>query len=264
MVKSWNGISVICSDLLGIILVLRLLSLRLHRVYEVFCAYIIFGLLSSSVYLIDAYLRMLDYRITYLVVFFGSWILTWWMVYSLLDAILARLPGILKFSRILLGVVFALAILLGVVSVKSEFSVAQARYGFWSLRFAAAVAIPLERVITTVSLVALLAIQSFVLWFPVQLPRNLVFFSIGFVFNFVCEAVLLLMREHLPHGAAAIIDPANIFILSASFAYFALTITRAGESIPMRIGHRWRPVEQQRLVQQLEQINDALLRTVKH
>src|SRR5947209_6843416 len=106
MVKSWNGISVICSDLLGIILVVRLLSMRLHRVYKVFCAYIIFGLLSSSVYLIDAPFRILDYRITYLLVFLGSWILTWWMVYSLLDAILARLPGILKFSRILLGVVF--------------------------------------------------------------------------------------------------------------------------------------------------------------
>jgi hypothetical protein len=264
MVRSWNGISLFICDVLGIILVVRLLSLRLHRIYKVFCAYVVFGLLSSSIYFLDRYLRILDYRISYIVVAIGTWVLTWWMVYSLLEAILARLPGILRFSRILLWAVFALAILLGIVSARSEFKLAQSHYGVGSLRFAVAASIVWERVVTTVSLFALLAIQAFVLWFPVQLPRNLVFFSIGFVFNFVCEAILLVIREHSPTAAAAVIDPANLLVLSASFAYFAVAITPAGESIPMRIGHRWHPAEQERLVQQLADINDVLLRTARH
>jgi hypothetical protein len=215
-------------------------------------------------YFVDIALRALDYRVTYVSVVLGTWVLTWWMVYSLLEAILARLPGILKFSRVLLSVVFALAILLGMVAIRSQFMLAESQYGLRSLGFAVAIAILWERFVVIVSLVALLAIQAFVLWFPVQLPRNLVFFSIGFVFNFVCEAALLVIRERWPTVMAAITDPANLLVLSVSFAYFAITITSAGEFIPMRIGHRWHPAEQERLVQQLENINDALLRTVRH
>jgi hypothetical protein len=186
------------------------------------------------------------------------------MVYALLGAILARLPGILQFSRKLLVVVFVLATLFAVLSAKSEIRLDQSSYGDWSLKLAVILASPIERVVTTVSLVALLAIQGFILWFPVPLPRNLVLFSIGFVFNFVCETALLVIRGLLPRSAAAVIDPVNLFVLSACFAYFAIAITSAGESIPVRLGHIWHRAEQERLFRQLEQINGALLKTVRN
>lgn len=264
MVIPWNGIALCTSDILGTVLVLRLLSLKLHRVYKVFCAYLLYVLASSSVIFIQASTHALDYRVTYLVIAVGSWTLTLSMVYALLGAILARLPGILTFSRKLLIVVFAAAAVFAAISAEPEIRVASSLYGSWSLKLAVVLASPIERVVTTVSLVALLAIQGFILWFPVPLPRNLVLFSVGFVFNFVCETALLMVRGLLPPAAAGIVDPVNLFVLSASFAYFALVITSAGESIPVRVGHIWRRSEQERLFQQLEEINGALLRSVRN
>lgn len=260
----WNGIALCANDVVGSVLVFRLLSLRLHRVYKVFCAYLIFVLLSSSIAFAEASAHVLDYRVTYLVVAIGTWTLTLGMVYALLGAILARLPGILKFSRYLLVIVFLVATVFAVVSARKEFHSDKTSHGDWSLDLAVALASPMERVVTTVSLLALLAIQGFILWFPVPLPRNLVLFSIGFVFNFVCETVLLIIRGLLPPSAAAIIDPVNLFVLSACFTYFALVITSAGESIPMRLGHIWQRSEQERLFRQLEQINGVLLKSVRN
>ena len=259
----WNRIALFTSGVLGTILVARLLSLRLHRVYRVFCVYLAYVLLSSLLVFVEASAHHLDYRIVYLAIATGSWILTPWMVYSLLDAILAQLPGILKFSRWFLVIVFLGGIALAILSARSEYVMDRNNNGASPLEFAVILCSPMERVVTTVSLIALLAIQAFLLWFPVQLPRNLVFFSIGFVFNFVCETVLLVIRGLLPASAAAVIDPVNLFVLSACFAYFAMSINREGESIPVRIGHHWRREEQKRLLEQMENINIALLRSVR-
>lgn len=260
----WNGIALVTSDVLGLVLVARLLSLRLHRVYRVFCAYVIYVLLSSSFVFVEASLGALDYRVSYLMIAVGSWILTFWMVYESLTAILARLPGILRFSRKLLLTVFAVSLVLAIFFARSEFDHDQSSYPVWSIEFAVVLVSVVERVVTTVSLLALLAIQSFLLWFPVQLPRNLVLFTMGFVFNFVCETALLVLRAFVTPPIVAIIDALNLFVLSACFGYFAIVITRAGESIPTRIGHRWHPAEQQRLVGRLEEINVALLKSVRN
>ena len=259
----WNGIALCKSDVLGIVLVFRLLSLRLHRVYRVFCAYLLFVLLSSSIIFAQASAKAFDYRITYLAIALGSWILTLSMVYALLEAILARLPGILRFSRQLLLAVFVVAGFFGAISAKAEVGSTQAFQRVWSLRLAVILVSPIERIVTTISLVALLAILAYILWFPVQLPRNLVFFSIGFVFNFVCETALLFIRGILPPSAAGFIDPTNLFVLSACFAYFCLVITRAGESIPMRVGRLSPPVDQERLIHQLEELNIILMKSVR-
>lgn len=264
MVTTWNGIALFTNDVVGIVLIVRLLSLRLHRVYKVFCAYVLLVLFSPPMAVAERSIEALDYRVIYLLVAVGTWTLTLWMVYALLGAILTRLPGILRFSRRLLGIVFALATVFAILSARPEFHSDQNSYSRWSLDFAVALVSPIERVVTTVSLLALLAIQAFILWFPVSLPRNLVLFSIGFVFNFICETVLLLIRGWLPASAAAVIDPVNLFVLAACLLYFSLVITAAGETIPVRLGHIWHASEQDRLFRQLEQINGALLRSVKN
>lgn len=264
MVIPWNGIALFTNDVLGIVLIVRLLSLRLHRVYKVFCLYLLLVLVGPPLGLLEHSVKALDYRVLYVLIAAGSWALTLWMVYSLLGAILARLPGILRFSRRLLAFVFALSTVVAIIAARPEFQSDQTSHAGWSLDLAVALATLVERVVTTVSLLALLAIQTFILWFPVSLPRNLVLFSIGFVFNFVCETVLLLFRGMLPPSADAVIDPINLFVLGACLLYFSLVITGPGEIIPVRLGHIWQVSQQDRLFRQLEQINGALLRSARN
>jgi hypothetical protein len=264
MVLPWTGIALFINGVLGLVLVLRLLSLRLHRVYQVFFAYVMLVLLTPPVVMVANSMTSLDYRVVYLGVSVASWTLTLSMVYALLGAILGHLPGILRFSRWLLAGVFALSIIIALVLARPEIHIDQNSYAGSYLQLAVKLVSPLERVVTTVSLLALLAIQGFILWFPVSLPRNLVLFSIGFVITFICETILLLVRGLLPASAAAIIDPINLFILAAFLLYFCLVITAAGELIPVRIGHVWQISEQERLFRQLENINGALLRSVRN
>jgi hypothetical protein len=264
MVIPWTGIALLTNAVLGVVLIVRLLSLRLHRVYKVFCAYVVFVLLSPPLVLVEDWRRGLDYRVVYVLVALSTWVFTLWVVSALLGAILAHLPGILKFSRRLLAIVFALATVLAIIMARPEFHHDQTSRAISSIDFAVRLVSPIERVVITVSLLALLAIQGFILWFPVSLPRNLVLFSIGFVFNFVCETVLLVIRGLLPPSASAVIDPVNLFVLTACLLYFSLVITRPGESIPIRLGHIWHSAEQDRLFRQLEQINGALLRSVRN
>ena len=151
---SWTRIALCISDVVGVTLAFRLLSLRLHRVYSVFCAYLIYGLLCSSVFFLQVFTKALDYRITYVVAAVGTWVLTLWMVYALLEAILGRLPGILRFSRRLLVLIFALATVLALLSARSELRAAQSSYAIWSVTFDVLLVNVVERVVTTVSLLA--------------------------------------------------------------------------------------------------------------
>lgn len=260
---TWYAFALLTNGVLGTILVARLLSLRLHRVYRLFCAYVILIAFSSPMFFIERLTKILDYRILYLAISVVEWGLILAMVYTLLDAILGHLLGILKFSHRLLVATFASAALIAVVSAGSELYRGRSFSNGSSLALAVVLAVPLERVVNTLVSVALLVILAFILWFPVQLPRNLVFFSTGFVAKFVSQTVLLLLRGILPASAARTIDLIDLFSLSLCLGYFLLVINKAGESIPLKIGHRWNPSEQQRLVYQLDQINMALLKTAR-
>ena len=258
---TWDRIALTVSDVLGVILIIRLLALRLQEVYRVFCFFVAYELFSSSLAFIEvlAHNPKLDYRITYIVLRAVAWVIMLWMVYALLDAILAKLPGILKFSRRLLNAAFSASVVIALLSAKPEFSAVQTgRSG--TIDSFVITAFILERVISTVALGVLLAMLGFVFWFPVQIPRNLLLFSIGYVAYFALKTGVLLARLFLNPGIFLYMGTVSMFALSACFLYWALTITAEGESAALTVGHRWHSGEQERLVQQLESMNAALLR----
>ncbi len=185
---------------LSIILIARLLTLRLHKVYRVFCAFLVLDLIASFHCFLEALIHdpRLDYRLTWIGLRVVAWILSLWMVYGLLHATLEGLPGILRFSRKLLNITFLSVMVLGLLTVRAgygEFRKSFFRAGY-VIRIGRAVkeTFDLERVISTVALLVLVLILGFVLWFPVQMPRNLAVFSAGFVVYFAAKTSLLLTR----------------------------------------------------------------------
>jgi hypothetical protein len=252
-----------------VVLSVRLLSLRLHSIYRIFCIFLAFDLFFSVVSWLEELIHnpRLDYRITWISLSVIGWILSLCLVYGLLQAILAGLPGILRFSRKLLNVTFIAVVVVTLLTMRIDVAVAGASgylTGFVDpVGKAVRIAFDLERVISTVALFVLLLILVFVLWFPVQMSRNLAIFSIGFVIYFAAKTGLMLTRGFWSQQSLLLASNLIAFTLTACYAYWTIFITREGESTSVRIGHRWDTGQQQRLIGQLEAMNASLLRAAR-
>jgi hypothetical protein len=253
------------SNILCIALILRLLYLRLHSVYRVFCFFLIYELAASSVVLYEvlAHNPHLDYRFTWIAMRLIAWVLSLWMVYALLTAVLEKLPGILRFSRKLLNWAFPVAIGMALLTITPEYSASSLADSAPRIVKAVNVAFILERVIATVCVLVLLGILGFVLWFPVQMPRNLAVFSLGYVIYFGSETVLMLIRMFWSGDITDAVSIAISFVLSGCSLVWLLFLNKKGQTVPVRIGHSWRVQEQARLIGQLESMNTALLRAAR-
>jgi len=267
---NWSRAAQYVSDILALFLIIRLAAMRvrLPGVYRVFVAFLAFQLLDSLLSLaFYAFYGVLhgtlhwDYRLLWMPLQAVSWILSLWMVYALLSEILQSLPGILRFSRVLLNVIFAIAILLALLTVLPEYSVAGgAKFPHLSDRVLIA-AFAMSRAIAMAALLVLASILAFILWFPVQMHRNLAAFSVGLVVYFSAKVGLLLARSYLSPESSRLLSTSMAFVVAACFAYWIVFITAHGQAIQVRWGHSWRLDDQRRLITQLESMNTALLRS---
>lgn len=246
---------------LSAILIVRLLALRIHHVYRVFCLFLISELAFSLIALIKALSpeALPDYRLIWLSLEPVVWVFTLWTVYALLDAVLAKLPGILGFSRKVLNGSFLLAGVIGLTSAQPEY-MASGAAGLEGIDRIVGAGVVFDRVICTVALLSLVFILGFLLWFPVEISKNLLVFSTGFLAYFAAKAVLLLTHSLWSHESMRLVSNLVMFISSACLAYWAMFLSRQGEMVPVRVGHIWQRREQERLVGQLEAMNAALLR----
>lgn len=249
--------------LLNLILVVRLFTLRLGKVYAIFTAYLLtdlVGSLAASSY--DLKLVPMDYRVLYVVTRIVAWVLSLWVIYALLSAILKGLPGILKYSRRLLNIVFAIGFLVG-LSTAAASSVVQ-RIEDWRNELDRLVAITLavDQAIGVTVLLVLIVMLGFFLWFPVVVPRNLAIFSVGYVVYFSSITVSLFLESFRSSGLLPTISIIVMLVTSVCYAYWAIFLSKAGESVPVRIGHVWHADEQKRLMRRLEEVNGVLLQTL--
>ncbi len=257
----WETALLCVTDVLSLIVVVRLLTLRLHRVYSVFCFFVMFNLANSSGGWLNEKLPhpVEDYRLLWMFFAAIGWVAILWMVYGLLQALLDTLPGILRFSRKLLNIIISGAVIITLLTARPEFGALQ-RSEIPFVDFSLDIAFILERVITTVALIVLLCILAFVLWFPVRIPRNLVVFSFSYIGYFGAHTGLLLMRDLSHSFDPYYLSMADGILLSCCFFFITVAVRKSGEAVPLRIGHRWEPSQQQKLVQQLEAMNASLLK----
>jgi hypothetical protein len=257
---------------LAFVLVARLLSLGLHRVYRYFCVFLLSDISGTLVWAIDKRFKgtplHFDYRIAWLGERFVAWVFGLLTVYALLDAILAGLPGILKLSRKVLNISFGGAIFIGLLTALPEYR-ASISTSTLAGRFAhvIAAAFVFDRVIASAALIALLCILLFLIWFPVEMSRNLVAFFGGFVVYFALQTCGELFLSLLSGGAPAFIrfiDMWSAVLVAAIFAYWTFSITKAGENVPAKLRvPTWQRREEDILIAQLEAMNTSLLRAVR-
>ena len=260
---SWGLIAQVVCDMLALALIVRLLALGLHSVYRVFCVFLVVEVIGTSLAIVQSAIGgLIDYRLTWIVMRIITWVCYLWMVYALTGAILGKLTGILKLSRRFLNAAFLMAIVAALLTARFEYQAVGGCVGCSGLERAVGIAFVVERVISTVALLAIIAMLAFMVFFPVRLPRNLVLFTAGYLVYFAAKTGILLARDWTRDRA--VLSIVSMCLMSACFVYWLLTISEAGEAAPLTLRNMLRKGDEMRAVHQLEAMNLALLRAARH
>ena len=197
---------------LGFVLIVKLLKLRLHVVYRLFSLFLAVELLGSLSWLVQRFVNptlAVDYRLLYVAQRAIACTLIIFTVYALLGAVLRTLPGILTVSRRLLKVTFFFAAIVGVLSWTWEYQHSgYSAHNTWqdSVLFEWLLT---ERVVSSIVLLVIVGILTFLLYFPVQIPRNLAIFTVGFSVYSAGFTASLLVQSLWVHDTSRWVSTSN-------------------------------------------------------
>ena len=120
-----------------------------------------------------------------------------------------------------------------------------------------------QRALDSALLIFLTLITAFLVWFPVPLSRNTVLHTIVFGVFFSSNALLLLIRNVVGAEPTRILSTISLGAESLCLLAWILFLNRKGEESRVVFGHRWRPEDSGRLVEQLNAVNSTLLRSAR-
>ncbi|MBM3814843.1 MAG: hypothetical protein FJW20_24725 [Acidimicrobiia bacterium] len=235
---------------------LRLRHEKLHRAYPCFFAYLIFEVVRSVVVLPFPTNRTF-YGTIYMIAEPIVWVMYFMIVWELYTLVLRRHPGIATASRFTLAGGVAVALVVSLFTLSPDWHNPGGQFPVLHLVNV------LSRAIVTTLVFFLLTITAFLVWFPVPLNRNTVYYCLGYSVFFFFKAFFLLSRNVLGPEAARLAGTANLLVATLITVVWMVKLNQAGEEHTVSIGHRWRQEEADRLVQQLNSINETLLRGVR-
>lgn len=231
----------------------NLVRLRLHGVYRVFSLFLVVEIPTLVLSLGANTWLPIDYRTWWLLVRIPYWFLYVWMVYALLQAVMHEYPGVHKLSARVLNGSIAVAAVVGGLTAARSLSLLKPTADIWVRLSAAGAA--LETTASVACLILLLGVLGFLLWFPVQVPRNLAVFSITYVVFFAANVISYSFYS----ASFKAVQWSVTIVYCLCYSCFGLFLSEAGERAPARIGHSWNPADQERLLGQLGAINAAVL-----
>ncbi len=126
------------------------------------------------------------------------------------------------------------------------------------------IAVTVQRSAVLAILVFAAAIEVILFWYPLNLSRNTVLYCAGYLVFFTAQTAGLSLIAQLGVSVTA---RAGILMQTASclcLLFWAFTLSKAGERRDIVVGASWRPGEQERMLEQLRQLNAALFRVAKY
>lgn len=233
-------------------LVWRLYSSGLHRIYRWFFAFVIFEAVRLAVM---GSMNLQTNR--YAEVYFVTQPITWFLYLAVLLELnrlaLRNHPGIATLARRvgLSALVLAAAVLVVSLAVEGIPAPQQSRF--------IATYVRIERLILSGLLVFLLVLTSFLAYFPVPLNRNLVIHARIFTIFFFVKAIVLVFRNQIAGEMVYTINLAVQGLAIGCLVAWTALLSRAGEDVPTASSH-WRNTEsEQRVLAQLDAINQTLV-----
>jgi hypothetical protein len=185
------------------------------------------------------------------------WVCYILVVIELYSLILSSYQGIATFGRYTLASALALSVLVSAGTLLFDFANGAESFPILLAAFA------IERLLVSSLALLLIAVTGFLLWFPVPLRRNVVIYSLVYFVYFLSKAGALLIRNT---GGPAALQILNTTVLSAAsicLVSWVFFLNREGEQETVKSRPQWKPETERRLLEQLDSINAALLRSTR-
>jgi hypothetical protein len=178
------------------------------------------------------------------------------MTLEVYQAVFRTQRGIAAFSRRVISVAVAISI---VLAMSTLFLKSDTDSPYLLLESYLA----LERAIDFSLLCFVLLLIGFLMWYPVPLARNALVHSAIFSVFFGVKALALLARTLVGPEVTLLASLAVLSVSLVSLTLWFVLLTAAGEEVRVRAGYARSGIDEERLLQQLENINRTLLRSAK-
>ncbi|MFL6414078.1 MAG: hypothetical protein ACJ74Y_00170 [Bryobacteraceae bacterium] len=256
---NWEDVVQVVDLVLGSLLIVKLWKSGLYKNYPAFWLFLLFDLLGSYGWLLTHFdPRHLDYRVVWLCTSIPVWVLTLSMVYRHMEKILANLPGIAKLSKTVLKVSYGIAVACGIIATYVQYG----NRGDWNterlIGYLVALGVILAGTFATMALCVFLAMLTFLVWFPVSVPRNVASLTAGLLLYFTVKTVLLLAPSSWSPQSVRVISLCLTIVSSICFAFWLVLITTEGEKSVSKLQLSWRAIDKERLIRQLEVMDQSL------
>jgi hypothetical protein len=238
---------VIAQAALLVVLIARLWSADLYRLYPFFFGYLLAELLRTALLCSIPFKGRLypNFWVAGEVIVVCLYPL---IVVELYRVVLRDLPGIATASR---------RYITGTVVVATLGSLLLLRLEEKPKNLVAATFV-IDRAVVFSLVIFILLVSIFLLYYPVRLSRNVVFYSIGYAVYFLTKATALFVRT-LGYYVAPQIGTALLIVSSVCLLFWILTLNKQGELLTVVIGHKWRTDDEARLLSKLKDINAHLV-----
>jgi len=248
-----NGLWIV-NLFLVVVLIARLVSQGLFRRYIwFFCLLFIQG--GQTV----ALLPLAPSTNAYAWVYFVSQPLVWLsyilVVLELYHLALQDHAGLASLSKWALGFGMLVALGIAAVTVPVDLSGPSGRY---PILFTIGV---IERGLTFSLLLFLVVIIGFLVWMPIQIPRNLVVHAALFLAYYSATAAGLFVRNIVGYELVGVISSMLLSVNNLCLVLWILFLNRKGEETPVTLRKLWRQSDEDQITRQLDAINAFLLRS---
>jgi hypothetical protein len=241
-----------------VVLLIRLAWQGLIRRYKYFTGYLAVSLLQVVIPLalglpFDSNVYAWFYFLTEPVI----WLSYSLVVLELFDHVFKDFPGIRSAGRLAVKIAVPIAIIAAALTaLPSIFHLVGASS---LLRLYLVV----ERSVMVVILLVLAAVQALLLRYGLRLPKNTVYYSLGFGVFFGVLAAQEFFVSELGMQFAMLTNTITIALAVACLLFWTLTLTREGEAVQVTAGPRISEDQREHLREQLMSVNNLVTRLKK-
>jgi hypothetical protein len=112
-------------------------------------------------------------------------------------------------------------------------------------------------------LLFLIILTGFMLWYPIPLRRNVVYYTMGFSLLFLGIGLSMFMRSAGGPTMARISSQLYMAVQAVCQIFWLFALRPQGETVSVAVGRLLHAGEQERLLTQLDSLNSILMQTAK-
>lgn len=236
------------------VLAARLYALGLHTSYPYFFAYLIFQTMRSLA-LISFSVKSFTFAYIFVYTQPVLWVFYVLVVLELYDKVLQQWAGIRSLGRWALYGSLVIAVSISFLTLIPFWGKEDSKLLFWVTT--------VERGVLTSVMLFLFLILLFLSRYPLQLNRNTIVHCVVYTIFFLGLSMTLLVRNVRGHEIMRMLNHVVELISLACYGVWIMFLTKKGEERTVALHHQADPAAERRLREQLNSMNELLLRAAR-